>query len=141
MTQQTVGELMTRDVVRLPEDASLVDAAQAMRDRQIGDVLVTDNGAVVGLATDRDIVIRAIAAGMDPSNTRLSEVVSGDVVAVREDAPTEEAVELMRQRKVRRLVVTDDSGRLAGIVSIGDLAVAKDPNSALGTISEAPPNR
>jgi len=137
---QTVSELMTRDVVRLPEDASILDAARAMRDRHIGDVVVTDNGSVVGLATDRDIVVRAIAEGKDPSNTRLSEVVSGDAVTVREDASTNEAVELMRQHKVRRLIVTDDGGRLAGILSIGDLAAAKDPSSVLGAISEAPPN-
>lgn len=137
---QTVGELMTRTVVQLPEETNLIDAARAMRDRHIGDVLVTGRGQLAGVATDRDIVVRGIAEGKDPGRTRLSEIVSGDVVSIREDAPADDAVELMRQRAVRRLVVIDAGGRLAGILSLGDLAMARDPHSALGMISEAPPN-
>jgi CBS domain-containing protein len=137
---QTVAELMTKTVVQLPEDANLVEAARAMRDDEIGDVVVTTRGALAGLATDRDIVVRAVAEGKDPTTTRLSEVLTGNVVRVRKDAPIDEAAALMRERGVRRLVVTDDGDKVAGIISLGDLAVARDPKSTLGSISAAPPN-
>jgi CBS domain-containing protein len=109
-----------------------------MRDRQIGNVLVTDHGTLIGLATDRDIVVRAVAEARDPSQTRLGEIATGDVVRIGLDASGDEAADVMRQQAVRRLVVIDSRGAVAGIVSLGDLALAKDPSSALGVISGAP---
>jgi CBS domain-containing protein len=138
--EQTVSEVMTTVVVTLPDQTSLVEAARAMRLRQIGDVVVTRDGTVAGVATDRDIVIRGIAEGRDPATTRLAEIVSGPVVRVEEDSPISDAAALMREHSVRRLVVTDDDGSLAGIVLLGDLAVEQDPHSTLGMISDAPPN-
>jgi CBS domain-containing protein len=135
-----VGALMTKTVVQLPAEANLVEAAGAMRDVDIGDVVVTARGVLVGLVTDRDIVVRAVAEGKDPATTRLSDVITGDVVLVREDASLEDAAELMRQHSVRRLVVTDDVGQVAGVISLGDLAAVRDPASTLGSISSAPPN-
>lgn len=137
---QNVAELMTKKVVQLPVETTLVDAARAMRDLEIGDVVVTARGALAGLATDRDIVVRAVADGKDPATTPLREVLTEDVVRVRSDASTEEAAELMREHGVRRLVVTDDGDKVAGIISLGDLAVSRDPKSTLGAISAAPPN-
>jgi CBS domain-containing protein len=131
---------MTKTVVQLPAEANLVEAAGAMRDVDIGDVVVTARGVLVGLVTDRDIVVRAVAEGKDPATTRLSDVITGDVVLVREDASLEDAAELMRQHSVRRLVVTDDVGQVAGVISLGDLAAVRDPASTLGSISSAPPN-
>ena len=135
-----VGALMTKTVVQLPAEANLVEAAGAMRDVDIGDVVVTARGVLVGLVTDRDIVVRAVAEGKDPATTRLSDVITGDVVLVRQDASLEDAAELMRQHSVRRLVVTDDVGQVAGVISLGDLAAVRDPASTLGSISSAPPN-
>jgi CBS domain-containing protein len=135
---QTVGDIMTRVVVQMPAETNLVDAARAMRDRQIGNVLVTEHGTLMGLTTDRDIVVRAVAEAMDPSRTRLGEITTGDVVRIGLDASADEAADVMRQQAVRRLVVTDHRGAVAGIVSLGDLALAKDPSSALGVISGAP---
>jgi len=138
--KRTVSEVMTRTVVALPDETNLLGAAQAMRDRDIGDVVVTRQGVLTGLATDRDIVIRGVAEGLDPSTTRLSDVVSGPPVAIVEDATISDAAALMSTKAVRRLVVTDRHGNLSGIVSLGDLAAEKDPHSALGAISAAPPN-
>jgi CBS domain-containing protein len=137
---QTVGQLMTKIVVQLPAETNLIDAARAMRDGHIGSVLVTEQGTLTGVVTDRDIVVRGIARGKDATTTTLSEVASGDVVSIDEEAPAAEAVDLMRDRAVRRLAVKDRSGSLVGILSLGDLAVARDPRSALGEISGAPHN-
>ena len=137
---QSVAELMTKTVVQLPAETNLVEAARAMRDGEIGDVVVTARGALAGLATDRDIVVRAVAEGKDPAITLLSDVLTEDVVRVRNDASADDAAELMREHGVRRLVVTDDADKVAGIISLGDLAVARDPHSTLGSISAAPPN-
>jgi CBS domain-containing protein len=137
---QTVGDIMTRVVVQMPAETNLVDAARAMRDRQIGNVLVTDHGTLRGLTTDRDIVVRAVAEAKHPAHTRLAEIVSGDVVRIKEDATPAEAARVMRREAVRRLVVTNHAGGVTGILSLGDLAIANDPASALGVISGAPGN-
>ena len=136
----SVAVLMTKTVVQLPEETTLVEAAQAMRDEDIGDVVVTARGVLAGLATDRDIVVRAVAEGKDPTTTRLSDVLTEDVVLVRQDASLDDAAEMMREHGVRRLVVTDDANQVTGVLSLGDLAAARDPASTLGTISSAPPN-
>lgn len=114
-------------------------AAQVMRENDIGDVLVTEDGVLRGILTDRDIVVRAVAAGRHPAATSTGEVCSAAIQTVGADDPTTQAAEIMRQHALRRLPVIEDS-RLVGIVSIGDLAVADDPKSALADISAAPPN-
>ncbi len=139
MPAQTVQEIMTTDVVRLQVDTTLVEAARVMRDRDIGDVVVVDNDRLVGLVTDRDIVVRAVAEGMGPGATTLGAVVSKDLVTVRPEDTTLEVARLMRDRAVRRVLACDENG-LVGIVSIGDLAVDLDPESVLGGISGAAPN-
>jgi CBS domain-containing protein len=131
---------MTKTVVKLPEEATLVEAARAMRDYDIGDVVVTAGGVLAGLATDRDIVVRAVAEGKDLATTRLSDVITEDVIRVRHDASLDDAAELMREHGVRRLVVTNDVDEVTGVLSLGDLAGARDPDSTLGSISSAPPN-
>lgn len=137
---QRIEELMTTDVVSLTKDASLRQASEVMRDRDIGDVIVKDgDGDLCGIVTDRDIVVRGIAEGMDPESAVLDDVCNHDVVTVESDAAVAEAVQLMEQDAIRRLPVVDD-GELVGIVSIGDLAEERDRDSALGEISAAPPN-
>jgi CBS domain-containing protein len=116
-----------------------MDAARVMRDSDIGDVIVIEGGSVCGIVTDRDIVVRGIASGKDPATTRLGEICSKDVTTMSSDTPVEEAVRLMRDRAIRRLPVVDGD-RPVGVVSLGDLAVERDPSSALADISEAPPN-
>lgn len=137
---QRIEELMTTDVVSLTQDASLRQAGEVMRDRDIGDVIVKDDdGDLCGIVTDRDIVVRGIAEGMDPESAVLDDVCNHDIVTVSSDAAVAEAVQLMEQHAIRRLPVVDD-GELVGIVSIGDLAEERDRDSALGEISAAPPN-
>lgn len=136
---QTVREVMTAKPVALQAGTSLVDAARAMRDRDIGDVVVLNDDRVCGIVTDRDIAVRAVAEARDPSQTVLAEVCSQELVTVSPDDPVEQAVTLMRSRALRRLPVVED-GRPIGIVSLGDLAVERDPGSVLGRISAAEPN-
>ena len=119
----TIGALMTRQVVYLPADTTLDDAAQAMRERDIGDVVVTDGPALAGVVNDRDIVIRAVANGRDPRKVTLGQIASRDLVMIRQDATPAEALDLMNTKAVRRLLVCDPDRQLVGIVARGDLVV------------------
>jgi CBS domain-containing protein len=130
---QTVADLMTRPTAACPADAEIRAAAALMRDRDTGDVVVVDHDTVRGIVTDRDIVVRALADGKGPE-TPLAEVLSGQVVAVAPDDRIEKVVDLMREHAVRRIPVVD-GGRLAGVISIGDLAMERDPDSVLADIS------
>jgi CBS domain-containing protein len=135
---QKVKEVMTARPITLDKDASIADAARLMRDQGIGDVIVVDGEAAGGIVTDRDIVVRGVAEGADPNTTRLGQVVSSDLTAVAPDDPVDRAIELMRDKAIRRLPVIE-RGKPVGIVSIGDLAVERDPESVLADISEEPP--
>jgi CBS domain-containing protein len=136
----SISELMSRNPVCLDEKASVLDAARAMRDQHIGNVIVTRAGRVFGILTDRDIVVRCLARDKDMRQCTCGEVCSStDVVTISRDAPIEDAVKLMRERAVRRLVVVAGP-KPVGIVSLGDLAKERDRSSALGHISAAAPN-
>jgi CBS domain-containing protein len=137
---QLVRDVMTPTPVALPATASLVEAALAMRDFDVGDVLVLDNGQVCGIVTDRDIVVRAIASGNYPATVKIGEICSRDLTTLSPTDSVENAVSLMREKAIRRLPVVEH-GQPVGIVSLGDLAMEKDPHSALGDISAAPANR
>ncbi len=137
---ETLKDLMTPNPLTVSMDTPLVDAAKAMRERDIGDVIVTDGSSqVCGIVTDRDIVVRAIAAGRDPTATTVGDICSADLVTLSPDADVQQAVTLMRERALRRLPVVEN-GQAVGIVSIGDLAMERDSNSALADISPAPGN-
>jgi CBS domain-containing protein len=136
---KTVSEVMTANPVRLGADSMIAEAAQAMRDSDIGDVIVLDDGEISGIVTDRDIVVRAIATGKDPSTTPLREIYTQDLTTLTPDSNLDEAVEMMRQKAIRRLPVVE-GGKAVGVLSLGDLAIERDPKSALADISEAPPN-
>jgi CBS domain-containing protein len=135
---QQIRELMTPNPVALPGTASVHEAATAMRDAQIGDVIVIENNKVCGIVTDRDIVVRTVAERQDPATTTLADICSHSLVTVTPTASVEEAVRLMRTHAIRRLPVVEGE-QAVGIVSLGDLAVERDPGSALGEISGAPP--
>ena len=123
MAKVSVGEVMTRKVVYLPEATMLDEAAQAMRDQGIGDVVVTSGPTMVGLVTDRDIVIRAIAENLPPKQTTLGSIVSHELIMVEQSATVEEAVQAMRDRGVRRLLVCDADRKVVGILSLSDVAL------------------
>ncbi|MGW2346478.1 CBS domain-containing protein [Streptomyces sp. NPDC001661] len=134
-----VREVMTPGVVAVRPDASLVEAAQLMRAQDIGDVLVADETQIVGVLTDRDIALRAVADGADPLTVSAEAVCTPHPVAVGPDDEVSAAVALMREYAVRRLPVVQD-GRAVGMVSLGDLALTRDPASALADISGADPD-
>ena len=131
-----IREFMTANPVIFDASAKVSEAAQAMRDRGIGDVLVEKNGSLCGIVTDRDLVVRCMAEGADPSERSLGELCTSELASLESDASIDEAVELMKQRAVRRIPVVE-SGTAIGIVSLGDLAELRDPDSALGRISTA----
>jgi CBS domain-containing protein len=136
---QQIRELMTPNPVVLPGTASVHEAARAMRDANIGDVIVLEHNQICGMVTDRDIVVRLVAEARDPASTTLADLCSHAVVTVRPTDTLEDAVRLMRTHAIRRLPVVE-GGQAVGMVSLGDLAVERDPHSALGDISAAPPN-
>jgi CBS domain-containing protein len=136
---QSIREVMTPNPVTIPADMSAADAARLMRDRDIGDVLVMEQDRLMGIITDRDIVVRAVATGQNPANVTVGDICSKELHTVEHTATVEEVIELMRGKAVRRVPVMDGICPV-GIVSIGDLAIERDRESALGDISAAPPN-
>ena len=116
-------DVMTRDVEVVRPESTLVEAARKMKELDVGPIPVCDDNQIIGMITDRDIATRAVAEGRDPKHTQVREVMTQDVVYCFEDQEVDEAARLMRQRQVRRLLVLNRSRELAGIVSLGDLAV------------------
>jgi CBS domain-containing protein len=122
MAKASVADVMTRRVVLLPGDTPLDEAAQAMRDQSVGGLVVTHGPTMVGLVTDRDIVVRAVAEKMPPATTTLESIASRELIMIEQSATTDEAVQVMRERGIRRLLVCDADRNLVGIVSLTDLA-------------------
>ncbi|MEV1178095.1 CBS domain-containing protein [Nonomuraea sp. NPDC049784] len=136
---KTVADVMTSRPATVEADQPVSVAAVLMRDNDAGAVIVNDNGRMQGIITDRDITVRVVAAGKSPQ-TPVREACSPYVEAVDPDTTIDQAVRLMRSHAVRRLPVLED-GRAVGIVSLGDLALERDPNSALADISAAEGNQ
>lgn len=116
-------QVMSSNVQLANPDMSLCDAAAMMQSGDIGSLPVGDNDRLVGVITDRDIAVRAVAAGKDPRTTKVRDVMSEGVRWIYDDASTKEAAQLMSKHQIRRLPVINHEKRLAGIVSIGDFAV------------------
>jgi len=142
MTAKTeqVRDLMTADPIVLDAEATVAEAARCMRDRDVGDVLVRIDGKLCGIVTDRDLVVRCLAGEEgDPRRQSLADLCTQALLTLPPDADVEEAVQLMQENAVRRIPIVDGD-RPVGIVSLGDLAIARDRRSCLGEISAAPPN-
>ncbi|MFZ0216108.1 MAG: CBS domain-containing protein [Candidatus Dormiibacterota bacterium] len=137
---QAIEQVMTEKPLALAAGTTLTAAARAMRDHDVGDVIVLDEMDLRGIVTDRDLVVRGLAAGLDPTQAILAEICSDEVITVSPSDDVDHAVALMREHALRRLPVVNE-GRPIGIVSLADLAVERDPDSALGRISDARPNR
>ncbi|QFZ19015.1 CBS domain-containing protein [Saccharothrix syringae] len=136
---QHVRDLMTRNPVALTPDTPVREAARAMRDQGIGDVLVVEGDRVRGIVTDRDIVVRGLADRDDLSGCRLADVCSDRLVTATPDEDVDVAVTRMREHAVRRIAVVE-GGRPVGVLSLGDAAVEKDSLSGLADISAARDN-
>jgi signal-transduction protein with cAMP-binding, CBS, and nucleotidyltransferase domain len=133
-----VRDVMTPDPIGVDYYQSIGEAARTMRDWGVGAVLVVNDQSLYGLITDRDLVVRAVAEAKG-THEPVGPLSSGDLIGVDVDADACEAARLMREYAVRRLPVIED-GRVAGMVSMADLAMQDDPASALARLSQATAN-
>ncbi len=118
-----IQDVMVEDVVTIEATASLADAAGVMRDANVGMLPVMDGDSLLGVVTDRDLVIRGMAQDIKPSSVLVSECMSANVIAVRPDAPVEGAMDIMAREQIGRLPVIDNNGRLVGVVTLSSLAL------------------
>jgi CBS domain-containing protein len=136
---------MTRRVEVIRPDSTLQEAAEKMKDLDVGPLPVCEGDRLVGMITDRDITVRGVAEGQDPWTDHVRDVMTKEVIFCFEDQDVAEAARLMKDKQVRRLVVLDRDRRLVGIVSLGDLAVDADEevagNTLEGVSQPAVPNR
>jgi CBS domain-containing protein len=137
---RAISEIMTVAPETVEASAPARDAARAMRDGDLGALLVLDGGDLYGIVTDRDVAIRLVAEDRDPARTTVGDIASRDPTTIESHRPEQEAVALMRERALRRLPVVE-AGQPVGILSLGDLAVERDSDSALADISASDPNR
>ena len=131
---------MTRDPRTVNAGDPLIDAARIMRDSDIGDAVVMDGGQVTGIVTDRDIVVRGVAEGVDAESASVSDVCTTGLETIEPEASVDEALSRRREKDIRRLPVAKD-GQPVGIISLGDLAVEREPDSTLADISAASPDQ
>ena len=137
----TINDIMTREVSTIELDDTLQTAAQRMRDLDIGALPVTDDGALVGMVTDRDITIRAVAEGLDVRDTLVSDVMTADVQSCSPIDSVDAVLKQMGDAQLRRLAVLDDDHKIVGIVALADLATKQNAptDAALREISEPGP--
>jgi CBS domain-containing protein len=139
-----IRDVMTPNPECVTERDSIRDVARIMKDQDTGVVPVVDGKKIIGLITDRDIVVRGLAEGKNLENTRVNELMTKSVRSVREDASVNEALEMMSNSEIRRVPVVNQNDELVGILSLGDIASQTNQDGKVGqaveNISEAPPN-
>ena len=139
-----IRDVMTPNPECVSEKDSLRDVARIMKDQDTGVVPVVDGKRIIGLITDRDIVVRGLAEGKNLESVRVNEIMTRSVRSVREDASVTEVLEMMGNAEIRRVPVVNSNDELVGIVSLGDIAAQGNQDGKVGraveTISEAPPN-
>ena len=129
-----IADIMTREVEAVPPDASLQEAAQLMDSRNIGALPVCNSERLIGVVTDRDIVVRAVALGSSPSETTVRECMTVDATYAFEDEDVDAALERMKALQIRRLIILDREKKLVGILALGDIATEPDaaPSATVG---------
>lgn len=137
---ELVRDIMTRNPSWISASLPLIEAARRMRDANVGALPVEEGGQIIGIVTDRDIVVRGAAEGCDFQRTPVAQVCSRQLMTLPADYDINQAIAVMREKAIRRVPVVDN-GKVVGILSLGDLARLRDPKSALGQISAAPANR
>jgi CBS domain-containing protein len=139
-----VRDVMTPNPECVSEKDSIRDVARIMKDQDTGVVPVVDGKRIIGLITDRDIVVRGIAEGRDVSTVKVNEIMTKSVRSVKEDTPLNEVLDLMGSAEIRRVPVVNGNNELVGIISLGDIATNTNADGRVGKavedISEAPPN-
>ncbi len=134
-----IKEVMTKGVEVVRPDETLQEAARKMKSIDVGPLPVCDGDRLIGMITDRDIIVRATAEGRDPKTTPVKDAMTPNVVTVYEDQDIDEAAALMKERQIRRLAVLDRNKKLVGILSLGDLAEeagAKTSGRVLESVSK-----
>jgi CBS domain-containing protein len=129
-----IREIMTEQVEFVTAEDTLRQAALKMRDSGVGPLPVCENRGVVGVITDRDITIRAVAEGLDPETTQVRDVMSGELICCYDDQEADVAAHLMQSQQIRRVLVLNRDRRLVGIVSLGDLALLANSPERAGEI-------
>lgn len=139
-----VRDVMTPNPECVSERDSIRDVARIMKDQDTGVVPVVEGKKVIGLITDRDIVVRGIAEGRDVSTVKVNEIMTKSVRSVKEDTPLNEVLDLMSNAEVRRVPVVNNNDEIVGIISLGDIAENTNADNRVGKavedISQAPPN-
>jgi CBS domain-containing protein len=131
-----IKDVMTRGVECVRPETTIQEAAARMKSLDVGPLPVCEGDRPVGIVTDRDIVLRAIADGRDPRATRVQDVMTRGVVTVKEGDDVKEAARHMKEKQIRRVVVVDDAQRVVGIVSLGDIAVDTRNDKLSGDVLE-----
>lgn len=125
-----IANVMSRDVRLIGPDETIQAAAQMMEDEDIGFLPVGEDDRLIGMLTDRDIALRAVAKGKDPKKTKVRDVMSEQVFYCSEDTEVDDAADNMAELRIRRMPIVDDEKRLVGVVSIGDLSFRHKPKVA-----------
>lgn len=120
---QAISQIMTKDVTVISPNDNVVEAARKMRDRNIGAIPVCDGKRLVGMITDRDITTRAVAEGKSPSDAKVSDIMTNQVLWCFEDQSPGEVLQQMGDQQIRRIPVVNRNKELVGVVSLGDLAI------------------
>jgi CBS domain-containing protein len=135
-----VSDVMSPDVVSVQLRDTLADAARAMREHNIGDVIVLNGDQLFGIVTDRDIVIRGIAEGFRAGVTEIKDIASKHVTSISPEDYVDDAMQTMKNEAIRRLPVVEN-GKVIGVISLGDVVLQEEPETVAADISAAPPNR
>ena len=138
-THKKVRDIMTPDPVGVYFDQTITETARVMRDAQVGAVLVVSGESLTGVVTDRDLVVRGLAADVSPDDP-VGPLCSPKLVGVAADADLAHAEQLIREHAVRRLPVIDGEGQIVGMVSLADLMISADEDCPLGAVTRATPN-
>lgn len=134
------SDIMTRDLVTCTPESTVVEAAQLMKDQDIGPILVVDNEqskTLVGIVTDRDIVLKVVADGQDPNTVKVADAMSKKLITCHADDDVDVAMQAMAQYQLRRIPVVEDSMKLVGIIAQADVATRVDaPDKTAEVVKE-----
>lgn len=131
-----IKDIMSRDVQVIHPDSVIQEAAGKMKTFDIGSLPVCDNRRLLGVLTDRDIAVRAVASGRDPGTTKVSDTMTPELIYCFEDENVKAAAKLMERHQIRRLPILDREKHLVGIVSLGDLALETGDDQMSGEVLE-----